>query len=252
MIEEEWFESWFDTSYYHILYNSRNTEEAALFIDSLFEHFHPEKGSKLLDIACGKGRHARHMSEKGFDTTGIDLSSSSIEYAKQYENENLHFVRHDMRKPSQHEAFDYAFNLFTSFGYFQTFEEHISALKAFNESLKPGGILVLDFFNSVKIINELIPLEIKEEKGITFTITKELKERKIIKKIEFFDENKKHVYLEKVFAFFLSDFCKMMEESNFKIIDRFGDYNFQEFNEDVSPRLILICQKEHARTNHPL
>src|SRR5690554_6822380 len=230
-IKEEWFESWFDTDYYHILYNNRDTEEAAHFIDSLFEHFHPSKGSRLLDIACGKGRHARHMNEKGFDTTGIDLSSASINYANQYENDSLHFIRHDMRKSFKHEAFDYAFNLFTSFGYFQTRQEHVSALKAFNDLLRPGGILVLDFFNSYKIIQELVPLEIKEEKGIEFTISKELKESKIIKTIEFEDSEKKHVYLEKVFAFSLSDFEIMMEESNFKIIDKFGDYNFHNFDE---------------------
>lgn len=251
-MEKEWFESWFDTSYYHILYNNRNTEEAALFVDRLFEHFHPEKGSKLLDIACGKGRHARHMSEKGFDTTGIDLSSSSITYAKQYENENLHFFRHDMRKPFRHETFDYAFNLFTSFGYFQTLQEHIDALNAFNDSLKPSGLFVLDFFNSSKIIRELVPFEIKDEKGITFTIKKELRDRKIVKTIEFVAQEKKHIYHEKVFAFTLSDFIEMMKESNFKIIDKFGDYNFHSFTESDSPRLILICQKENARTTHSL
>lgn len=245
-MEEEWFESWFDTSYYHILYNNRNTEEAAHFIDSLFEHFHPKAGAKLLDIACGKGRHARHMSDKGFDTTGIDLSAASITYAKQYESDTLHFYRQDMRKPFLHETFDYAFNLFTSFGYFQTFQEHVEALKAFHSSLKLGGILVLDFFNSIKILRELISLETKEEKGIIFTITKEVKEQKIVKTIEFNADEKKHRYLEKVFAFFLKDFIKMMEESNFKIIDKFGDYNFNDFDEDTSPRLILICKKDYA------
>lgn len=252
MKEEEWFESWFDTSYYHILYNNRNTEEAARFIDKLFEHLKPEKEAKLLDIACGKGRHARHMSENGFDTTGIDLSAASINYAKQYENNTLHFARHDMRKPFQQNAFDYAFNLFTSFGYFQTIQEHIDALRAFNTSLKPGGILVIDFFNSVKIINELLPLEIKKEKGITFTITKELKDKKIIKRIEFEDHGKKHHYLEKVYAFLWSDFNDMMEQSNFKIINKFGNYNFRSFDENNSPRLILICQKENAGTTHSL
>ena len=251
-MEEEWFESWFDTSYYHILYNNRNTEEAAHFIDTLFEHLNPKKEAKLLDIACGKGRHARHMSEKGFCTTGIDLSAASIKYAKQYENDTLNFVRHDMRKPFQQNTFDYAFNLFTSFGYFQTFQEHVDALSAFNNSLKPGGILVLDFFNSVKIIDELLPLEVKEEKGITFTISKEIKDKKIIKKIEFEDLGVKHRYLEKVYAFLANDFNDMMKASNFKIINKFGDYNFNRFDENKSPRLILICQKENARTTNPL
>lgn len=252
MAKEEWFESWFDTSYYHILYRNRNTQEAAHFIDNLFEHFHPQKDAKLLDIACGKGRHARYMSEKGFDTTGIDLSLSSIEYAKKYESENLHFERHDMRKTFMPKSFDYAFNLFTSFGYFQSIEEHVNALKAINNSLKPGGIFIVDFFNSHKVVSELVAYEEKEEKGINFIITKELINKKIVKKIRFEDKNKNHEYYERVYAFSLNDFNEMMKDSNFKIIDKFGDYNFNTFNEEVSPRLILICQKQDARTTHSL
>lgn len=250
-MKEEWFESWFDTSYYHILYNNRNTKEAAFFVDNLFEHLKPPKQAKLLDIACGKGRHARRMSEKGYDTTGIDLSAASINYAKQFETTNLHFIRHDMRKAFKPEVFDYAFNLFTSFGYFQTFDEHINALRAFNESLKPNGILIIDFFNSIKIIQELVPTEEKEEKGITFTIRKELRDNKIIKTITFESEGIPKTFQERVFAFTLNDFNRMMKASNFKIIDKFGDYNFNEFNEN-SPRLILICQKDNARTTHSL
>lgn len=252
MDKEEWFESWFDTSYYHILYRNRNTEEAAHFIDNLFEHFHPREDAKLLDIACGKGRHARYMSNKGFDTTGIDLSSASIEYAKQYENEKLHFVRHDMRETFSPNSFDYAFNLFTSFGYFQTIDEHVNALKAINNSLKPGGFFIIDFFNSHKVIKELVDYEEKEEKGINFIITKELKNKKIVKRIRFEDNNKNHEYFERVYAFSLNDFYEMMDVSNFKIIDKFGDYNFNTFEEEVSPRLILICQKQDVRTTHPL
>lgn len=245
-MKEEWFESWFDTPYYHILYQNRDTKEAADFIENLFNYLQVPQGAKLLDIACGKGRHALHMSEKGFQTTGIDLAASSIKYAKQFENELLRFERHDMRKPFILNKFDYAFNLFTSFGYFQTRQEHINALKAFNDSLRENGYFILDFFNSVKIIRELVPLEYKEEKGINFKISKRLQEGKIVKEIEFSDKGEKHRYQEKVFAFTFSDFALMMEQSNFKIIDKFGDYNFGPFEEESSPRLLLICQKKHA------
>ncbi len=244
-MEKEWFERWFDTPYYHILYNNRDSSEAAFFIDNLFEHLHPKKDALLLDIACGKGRHARYMSEKGFDTTGIDLSASSITYAKDFENETLHFFEHDMREVFRREYFDYAFNLFTSFGYFETFDEHIEALQAFNESLKPSGILVLDFFNSDKIINELVPLEVKIEKGITFIISKRFEDNKIIKTISFDDKLEPHTFVEEVFAFSLNDFKQMLIKSNFNIIEQFGNYQFHEYNNLNSPRLILICQKNH-------
>src|SRR5690606_16677683 len=207
--------------------------------------FHPSKDATLLDIACGRGRHAKYMSEKGFDTTGIDLSEQSISYAKKYENDKLHFEVQDMRQKYCSNCFDFAFNLFTSFGYFETRKEHQDALQVFNDALKPGGILVLDFFNSTKAINELIPLEIKKQEGITFKISKRLQEGKIYKTIEFEDKNENHRYVEEVFAFTYNDFKKMLEISNFIIIEEFGNYSFQDFNENESPRLILICKKNY-------
>lgn len=245
-METKWFESWFDTPYYHILYKNRDKDEAALFIDNLFEHFHPEKYATLLDIACGRGRHAKYMSDKGFDTTGIDLSEASIAYAKRFENDRLHFHVQDMREKYCSNCFDYAFNLFTSFGYFETQKEHLDALKVFNNALKPGGIFVLDYFNSVKAINELIPEEIKTEDGIEFKITKELANKKIYKTIEFEADGQHHKHVEEVFAFDNNDFREMLKMSNFTVIEEFGDYHFHDFDETKSPRLILICKKNYA------
>jgi cyclopropane fatty-acyl-phospholipid synthase-like methyltransferase len=243
---KKWFESWFNTPYYHILYKNRDNAEAALFIDNLFEHFHPDKHATLLDIACGRGRHAKYISDKGYDTTGIDLSESNIAYAKKYENENLHFHVQDMRQSYCNSCFDFAFNLFTSFGYFETVQEHLDALKVFNEALKPNGILVLDYFNATKAIKDLIPFEVKNKSNIEFNIFKHIEDKKIHKTIKFDDNNKSHQYIEEVFAFTLQDFHSMLELSNFTIIEKFGNYHFQDFDQNESPRLILICKKNHA------
>src|SRR5690606_19509388 len=108
----------FNSPYYHQLYYKRDEEEAAEFISRLIAHQNPAPGSKMLDVACGKGRHSIQMADKGFDVTGIDLSEESIEEALQKEADNLHFYRHDMRLPFWINYFDYAYNFFTSFGYF--------------------------------------------------------------------------------------------------------------------------------------
>lgn len=242
-MEKKWYENWFNTPYYHILYKNRDNQEAAAFIDNLFEHFHPEPNAALLDIACGRGRHAKYMSDKGFMTTGIDLSESSIAYARKYETDRLQFVVQDMRKKYCSNCYDYAFNLFTSFGYFETVEEHVQALGVFYDALKPNGIFVIDFFNAEKVLRELVPLEIKEEAGITFRINKQLKNQKIIKTIRLDDRGEEHRFVEEVFAFTLQDFREMLEMCNFTIIEKFGDYQFTEFDQQTSPRLILICKK---------
>ena len=59
-----WFANWFDSPYYHTLYKNRDEREAQVFIDNLINYLQILKGSKLIDIACGKGRHAKYFNQK--------------------------------------------------------------------------------------------------------------------------------------------------------------------------------------------
>ena len=93
-----WFINWFDSPYYHLLYKNRDEKEAQVFIDDLMQYLQIPQGSKLIDIACGKGRHAIYFNKKGMDVVGVDLSSNSISYAKEHENSTLQFEVHDMRE----------------------------------------------------------------------------------------------------------------------------------------------------------
>ena len=115
---ENWFSDWFNTSYYHLLYKDRNESEANFFIENIIKHLDPKSDARILDVACGKGRHSHIINQLGYNVTGIDLSKNSIEEAKKKENEKLNFAVHDMREAFKSSSFDYVFNLFTSFGYF--------------------------------------------------------------------------------------------------------------------------------------
>ena len=81
-----WFKDWFNSEYYHILYKDRDTKEAQNFIDNLIKNLNIKKNSKIIDIACGKGRHAKYLNQQGMDVIGIDISPESIKYAKKHEN----------------------------------------------------------------------------------------------------------------------------------------------------------------------
>lgn len=243
---KKWFQNWFSSPYYHILYHQRNDEEAEFFIDNLCTFLKPAENFQLLDIACGRGRHAVYLNKKGYDVTGIDLSNASIKFAKQFENENLQFYVHDMRHTFYINYFNITFNLFTSFGYFETEKDHVKALKAFNKSLKKSGILVLDYFNSEKIMRNLAHQEVKHVDGIDFYISKKIANGKIIKSISFEHKNKDFAFKEEVKAFIKSDFERMFEKSGFKVLNHFGDYALNPFDENKSDRLIFICQKDNA------
>lgn len=234
-----WYASWFDTSYYHTLYKDRDYEEAQLLIDNLTEYLNLPEDAKVLDLACGRGRHAVYLSSLGYDVTGVDLSPNSIEYAKKTKRDNLHFHIHDMRVPLA-QKYDAIFNLFTSFGYFSDLEDNAKTLKAIKDSLTETGFAVMDFMNVDKVIANLVAEEVKTVDGIDFHMTRRYEDGFIIKDIAFEADGKQHKYTEHVRAFQLEDFEKMMEANDIYLLDVFGDYKLHKFHKEESDRLIMI------------
>lgn len=234
-----WFASWFDTPYYHILYKDRDHAEAQHFMDNLTHYLNLPEDAKILDLACGKGRHSLYLNQLGYDVTGADLSENSIAAASEFANDKLHFKVHDMREPFE-EKFDAVFNLFTSFGYFESDDDNLTTLKAIKESLTEYGFAVIDFMNVNYVINNLVPEEVKTVEGIDFHIKRYVKDNHIFKEIYFEDKGQKFHFTEKVKALTLDDFEQMMEEAGIFLLDVFGDYKLRKFFKNDSERLIMI------------
>jgi SAM-dependent methyltransferase len=146
-VPANWFVQWFGSPYYHKLYFEHDEKEATAFIHRLLRHLQPATGSTVLDAGCGRGKYSQLLAAKGYDVTGIDISPESIAIAEQTASQNLHFYQHDIRLPFRINYYDYAFSLFTSFGYFKSEREHYNAIRTIANALKPGGVLVLDFLN---------------------------------------------------------------------------------------------------------
>jgi SAM-dependent methyltransferase len=236
---ENWFASWFDTPYYHILYKDRNYREAQIFMDNLTHYLNLPEHAKVLDLACGKGRHSIYLNQLGFTVLGVDLSENSIEIASKNANETLHFQIHDMREPFE-KKFDAVFNLFTSFGYFDNDEDNLKTLIAIKESLSDYGFAVIDFMNVPFVLDNLIAEETKTVDEIDFHLKRYLKDGFIIKEIDFEDKGEKFHYEEKVRALTLDDFTKMMDEAGIYLLDTFGDYKLKKYHKNTSERLIMI------------
>ena len=234
-----WFASWFDTPYYHILYKDRDNEEAQLFMDNITQYLNLPENAKILDLACGKGRHSIYLNQLGYDVTGADLSENSIAEASMHSNEKLHFVVHDMREPFD-EKFDAIFNLFTSFGYFEYDSDNLKTLKAICASLDEYGFGVIDFMNVDHVISNLVPDEIKTVEGIDFHIKRYVADGHIFKEIDFEDKGEKYHFTERVQALKLEDFEAMMEEAGIYLLDIFGDYKLKKFYRNESERLIMV------------
>ena len=190
-IKQKWYASWFDTPFYHILYKDRDYQEAQYFMDNLTGYLNLPDEAKILDLACGKGRHSIYLNSLGYDVTGADLSENSIAEASQFENEKLHFKVHDMRDICE-EKYDAIFNLFTSFGYFEKDEDNLTTLKSIHNSLNETGFACIDFMNVDYVIANLVPEEIKTVENIDFHIQRYVKDNHIFKEIKFTHEGEKY------------------------------------------------------------
>ncbi len=236
---ENWFVSWFDSPYYHVLYKERNYREAQIFMDNLTQYLNLPEQAKVLDLACGKGRHAIYLNQLGFDVLGVDLSENSIAIANKNANDKLHFEVHDMRL-SFEQKFDAIFNLFTSFGYFENDADHLQTLKAIHDSLSDYGFGVIDFMNATNVINNLVPEEIKTVDHIDFHLKRYHLDGYIYKEIDFEDQGEKFHFVEKVRAFTLQDFQELMTEAGIYLLYIFGDYKLKKLHKTDSERLIMI------------
>ena len=228
---KQWYASWFDTPYYHILYKDRDHSEAQVFMDNLTNYLNIPEGGKILDLACGKGRHSVYLNSLGYNVTGIDLSEKSIDYSKQYENATLQFNVH---------TFDAVFNLFTSFGYFDDENCNLQTIASIKEELNPFGFGVIDFMNVNYIIEHLVAEDIKTVEGIDFHQKRSVKDGFIIKDISFTVNGEYYEFQERVKAFTLDEFEALFAKAGVYLLDVFGDYKLHKYHSKTSERLIMI------------
>ena len=239
----EWYECWFDSPYYHILYKDRDGDEARRFLDNLLKKLNIAKGAQLLDLCCGKGRHSVYLNSLGYSVTGIDLSALNINYCKQYENETLTFYEHDMRQLFRTNYFQAVLNLFTSFGYFEREHDNELSILAAAKCLLPEGYLIIDFMNARRAVDDLIADHDKLVDNINFHIHKKIENGFIYKDITFSDQGKNYSFREEVKILLLPHFEHYMKNAGLTIVHTFGNYNLDVYDQSKSNRLIIVAKK---------
>lgn len=252
MEHQEWFKDWFNTHYYHILYQHRDEKEADFFIKNIVNKINLPKGSLIWDNACGKGRHAYVFSKYGYSVIGTDICENNIDFAiKEYlsseqniaRGQNLSFFIHDMRREFYVNYFDLAVNLFTSIGYFENDFENEKSIKIMVHSVKRSGYVMIDFLNPVYVLNNIVPHETKIIDSIKFDIKRKVLGNTVIKEISVYEGDNKYVFFEKVKLLPRVFFLNTLSFSGVKNVEVFGDYALSPFNESVSPRMIFLGRK---------
>jgi SAM-dependent methyltransferase len=233
---------WFGSQYYQKLYRHRNHNEAQQFIDSLIGYLTPAPSAFVVDVCCGRGRHSLYLAQKGFNVWGIDKSLDNIAWAKKFELDNLHFTQGDIRCKFEIPTMQFALNLFTSFGYFDSDADNLLSMQHIRGCLDTGGMFVLDYLNEHKAVNGLVPLEFCQIDEIEFEIKRQADHRFITKQVRVDDGGRRYEFIEQVRRYRAMDFEWLLAQSGFSLVTMFGDYSLGPFEPEISDRLI-ICAK---------
>ena len=242
----EWFEDWFNSKEYLDVYQHRNESDAKLLFELIFKHINiPIKG-KVLDLACGSGRHSILFAHKGFDVTGIDLSENLLRVAASSaskEKLKIKFIKADLRKIELTEKFDLVVNLFTSFGFFNKDEDNFSIFRTASDLLRPNGYFVFDFMNSAFVENNLVRESREDKLHEKIIQRRRIEGDRVIKDIIIKYNGTVKTFYESVKLYRKGELNKAISENGLAIKKIFGDFTGSDFKEATSPRIIIIAQK---------
>lgn len=235
----EWFEEWFNEAYL-ALYPHRDAGDAERLVELLRQALPWRAGWRVLDVGCGAGRHARALEASGARCVGLDLSATLLRRARLVTRAPL--VRADMRHlPVRAASMDLTVNLFTSFGYFRTDDEHQQALDEMAASIKPDGWFVIDFLNAELVASTLVPHSASESDGGQVVVTRRLVDdgRFVEKRIRMDDGRS---WLERVRLLSATDLEAMLRRASVAVELRFGAYDGGPISSG-SPRVILAGRR---------
>jgi SAM-dependent methyltransferase len=232
----EWYEEWFGEEYLR-LYPHRDDADADRAVALILRSVPFARGWRVLDVACGPGRHARAFRAAGARCFGVDLSASLLRVAREVTNAPL--VRADMRRlPIRPASMDLTVNLFTSFGYFERDEEHDATLSEMASTIRSGGWFVIDLLNPASVRVGLVPRETVGTGKTTAKVTRSLSpdNRYVCKTIEWSSGRR---FVERVRLFEPEEIAAMLERAGLTITGRFGEYDGRALASSA-PRTILI------------
>jgi SAM-dependent methyltransferase len=234
----EWFEQWFGEEYLR-LYPHRDDADAGAAV-TLLNGLIPLAGRRVLDLACGPGRHAAQLAARGARVVGLDLSLPLLARARTRGGGAMTVVRADMRQlPFRAGTFDLVVNLFTSFGYFAEDAQHQAVLADAAALLHPGGAFMLDYLNATAVRQHLVPREERVVGAQRVVIQRRIAPdgHHVIKEMHLLDDGRS--FVERVRLFTGDELMSLMRHAGLDVRYRFGDYDGSPFS-PVAPRAILI------------
>jgi SAM-dependent methyltransferase len=230
-----WYQEWFGEEYLE-LYSHRDEAEARQQV-AFFRSVCGPLDGRVLDLACGMGRHIQELQTLGYRAVGCDLSYTLLrtgitEYGA------MAVARADMRHlPFGDSVFAGLVNFFTSFGYFAEEDENLQVVREMSRVLQGGAQFLFDYLNVDRELDNLVQRETRETPLGLVRIERwfDRSDRSFNKRMTIGEKR----YLERVRGYDLDEISAMFASCNLSIRSAFGDFDGSTFTR-TSPRLILV------------
>ncbi len=241
--KDDWYRHWFGPEYLKV-YNHRDQKDAAALIEILIDSARPESGRLYLDLACGNGRHAHILAQKGLRVIGVDLSMPLLSRARRttYRQNTPSFIRSDMRWLPLKTKFDGALSLFTSFGYFFEDIDNALVLYEINRILKDGGIYFLDYLNPSFVKKHLVRESFRRVDDIEISEKRYLDDKRVYKEIILLQKGHSKKFLESVRLYSEEELSLLLNQAGFEVEKIFGSYRGEAYNPS-SERMIFFAER---------
>ena len=244
----EWFTRFFDGDYVAELSDQKPPGQTRREVDFLLRSLRPPQGARILDVACGYGRHAAELSRRGFHVVGLDLSRPMLDEARRRfrEGPRLRFVHGDMRRLGYAVEFDAVICFFTSFGYF-ALGQNETVLRRMARALRPGGRLLVDHRNPAH--DAALPRRHWYRAGRQRFI---LEDRRFDPRTKVTDCTQLVVAAGgdgamqrrfRVQEFSLAEWRRMLGQAGLRLIRAYAGYDGRAYRPALSERLIVVAEK---------
>lgn len=241
------FKTTFDPKLYMTFYGPWLTpEKADQEVEQIQSMLQLSDPAKILDLACGFGRHTNRLAQKGHIVTGVDSSSGFLKMAKEDARKRdlkVRYLKKDMRKIPFRREFDFVLQLFTAFGYYSDDQNKV-VLENVRRALKPGGQYLLDIANRDTIMKRWLPSTV-DERGRNTMIDRmrfDPKTGKVhVRRTMLMGKRRIETrYFIRVYNY--TEISRMIEMAGMCIKEAFGGWNGAPFRAD-SNRMILVVKK---------
>ena len=149
-VDPHWYETFFEDDWLELAVNHDERLTRAE-VDFLVGKLHLEPGARVLDLACGHGRHAIELADRGLRVTGADISEQALAVARQRATQrgvDVDLTRLDMRDLDADSEFSAVCNFASAFGYYPREEDDREVLRRVARCLVPGGHFLIETMNA--------------------------------------------------------------------------------------------------------